>query len=181
MFRRRRRVRRKRMDSGEAVALVVLGCLLGTIFTFGMNYWNQPVTREESVYVDATFSSFREQSGHQKNKLRVGNNAIITGSGSTAPIILEFIDHEHLIIDECCVSDTLLLQLQTVKSGTTLSCIVHPNSNTVLEIVANNILLMDFDNTVALLSSEQHGFFVFGIIMYMGALFGLLNLLPKRK
>lgn len=181
MFRRRRRAPRKRMDSGEAFALVVLGVFLGTVFTFGMNYWNQPVTREESEHVNATFSGFREQSGHQKRKLRVGNNAIITGSDSPAPIILEFVDHEHLIIDECCINDELLVQLQAIKTGTTLSCIVHPNSNTVLEVVADNMILIDFDDTVALLSSEQRGFYVFGLIMYIGALYGLLNLLPKRR
>lgn len=180
MFRRRRRVRRKRMDPGEAVALIILGLFLGTIFTFGMHYWNQPVTREDAVYVDATFSGFKEQPGHQI-RWRIGNRTIKTRRGSNAPIILEFSDHEDLTIDGCCVNDALFAQLQAIQSGATISCIVHPNSDTVLEVVADNMLLISFDDAVVLLSSEQRGFFVLGIIMYIGALYGLLNLLLKRR
>ena len=78
MFRRRKRSYRKTMDSGEAIALVVLGLLLGTVFTFGEYYWNQPVTREEAVLVEAVFSGYKEPEEH-KTKLRIGGRDTAEG------------------------------------------------------------------------------------------------------
>lgn len=181
MFRRRGPKRWKRMDSGEAVALVVLGLFLGTVFIFGMRYWNQPIARDEGIYVEAAFSGYREKAGHDRARLRLGSSTVITGSGSAIPIILEFSNHENLEIDGSCVNDALRAQLQTIVPGTILSCIVHPNSNTVMEIVSEGRLLMDFDDTASRLSSEQQGFFVFGIVMYVAALYGLLNLPTRRR
>ncbi len=181
MFRRRGPKRRKRMDSGEAIALVVLGLFLGTIFTVGMRYWNQPIAREDAISVDAAFAGFREAPGHEKSKLKIGSSAIVTGSGSAVPIILEFSDHAHLQIDGSCVNDALLMQLQALQPGDALTCLVHPNSNTVMEIVSDGALLMRFDDAVKRLSSEQRGFFILGLVMYAGALYGALNLLPRKR
>ncbi len=181
LFRRRKQPRRRKMDSGEAWALLVLGILLGTVFVFGMSYWNQPITREEAIQVEAAFSGFREQAGHQQGRLTLGDSTIRTGSSSVAPVILEFRDHAQLTIDGSCVTDALLAQLQALKAGDTLTCIVHPHSDTVLEIAAGDELLMPFDSSVSQLHSEQKGFFWLGIIMYTGALYGLLNLIPWRR
>jgi predicted negative regulator of RcsB-dependent stress response len=34
-----------------AIALLVVGILLGSVFSFGMQYWNKEVTREECVKI----------------------------------------------------------------------------------------------------------------------------------
>ncbi len=48
------------MPLGLAVFLLVSGLLLGSIFTFGMSYWNSVVTREACTLVETQFVSYDE-------------------------------------------------------------------------------------------------------------------------
>ncbi len=181
MFRSRRGRPRKPMDSGEAFALLMLGVLLGTVFTFGMRYWNRPIQRAEALMVEAVFSDYREEAGHGKSRLKLGKSAVVTGGGAAVPIVLEFADHEPLTIDGSCVTGALLTALQSLESGEKLSCLVHPNGGAVMEIAAQDGVLLAFDDAAARLTGEQRGFMILGLILYAAALYGLLNLLPRRK
>ena len=45
---------------GLAVFLLIAGLFLGSVFTFGMQYWNSEVTREECTLIDTQFVSYKE-------------------------------------------------------------------------------------------------------------------------
>ena len=38
--------RTKKATKGEAVFLLVAGLIIGTVFTFGVRYWNVPITED---------------------------------------------------------------------------------------------------------------------------------------
>ena len=48
------------MPLGLAVFLLIAGLFLGSVFTFGMQYWNSEVTREEYTLIDTQFVSYKE-------------------------------------------------------------------------------------------------------------------------
>ncbi len=51
-----------------------------------------------------------------------------------------------------------------------------PNSSTILEIVAEDKVLLNFDDSVEKLASEAKGFLVPGLVMYAGAAKGAWDL-----
>ena len=122
---------KKSMTRGEAWFLLITGLILGTVFTFGMQYWNAPITQEEAIHTTAIYESYATQRER----------------GRVKEIILRFEDHEQLYIDGVCISDELLDSIDNLAPSTELSMIVHPNSNTIMELHADNQMLLEFQNT----------------------------------
>ena len=106
--------------------------VLGTIFIFGMGHWNAPVTRAEARDVTATFSSFQE------SKKR----------GEVREIILRFDDHEQLYIDRLCIDEALCGEIEALAPHTVVRLLVHPNSNTVLEMTVGETTLLNLEESV---------------------------------
>lgn len=119
------------MTRGEAWFLLITGLIMGTVFTFGMQYWNAPITQEEAIHTTAIYESYATQRER----------------GRVKEIILRFEDHEQLYIDGVCISDELLDSIDNLAPSTELSMIVHPNSNTIMELHADNQMLLEFQNT----------------------------------
>ena len=156
----------KKMTTGEAILLLVAGLILGNVFIFGMRYWNAPVTADEAKCVTATFSSYKE----------------IKRRGHVREIILRFDDHEQLYIDGVPIDDELRGAISEIEAGTTIEMMVHPNSNTILEMKFGTSKLLDFHDSVEKLSSEASGFMYLGILCYIMALLGAGHLVaPKRR
>ena len=122
---------KKSMTRGEAWLLLITGLIMGTVFTFGMQYWNAPITQEEAIHTTAIYESYATQRER----------------GRVKEIILRFEDHEQLYIDGVCISDELLDSIDNLAPSTELSMIVHPNSNTIMELHADNQMLLEFQNT----------------------------------
>ena len=153
------------MSRGEAWFLLIIGLFMGTIFTFGMQFWNSSIDEEDAIMDTAIFASYDVRHGK---------------SGSTKEIIVRFEDREQLYIDGVCVTDALINQLKAVKHGDELMLTIHPNSNTILELQYGNKLLLEFDQTTKKLMNEATGFTGLGILCYLAAIAGLLRIL-KRK
>ena len=45
---------------GLVIFLLTTGSLLGSVFAFGMEYWNAEVTKEECTRIDTSFVSYDE-------------------------------------------------------------------------------------------------------------------------
>jgi len=153
------------MTKSEAWFLLIAGFIMGTVFTFGMQYWNAPVTKEESIHTTAIYESYatqREQ-GHVKE------------------IIVRFKDHEQLYIDGVCINDKLLRSIDNLAPGIEMAMIVHPNSNTILELHADNQVLLEFQNTSEMLTGEATGFMGLGLFCYVLSACGLINLLFRKR
>ena len=157
--------RKATVTKGEAWFLLIAGFIMGTVFTFGMQYWNAPVTKEESIHTTAIYESYatqREQ-GHVKE------------------IIVRFKDHEQLYIDGVCINDKLLRSIDNLAPGIEMAMIVHPNSNTILELHADNQVLLEFQNTSEMLTGEATGFMGLGLFCYVLSACGLINLLFRKR
>ena len=152
------------LPKAGAVFLMIAGIFLGTVFTVGMRYWESPVTKAEAISVSAAFSSCRE----------------VDQRGRTQEILVRFSDHEQLTIDGACLSDEVIGKVAALKPGTVLKMYVHPNSDCILEMVDNGEVILAFDETVSKLSAEVSGFTVLGILMYLGALLGIVKLIRKE-
>ena len=154
-----------KMKTSEAVFLIVVGLLLGTVFTFGMNYCNAPVDREETVSVTAVYSK-RIVSFEDGDRVK--------------EIILRFEDHEQVCIDGCCITEELRGAIDALEPGEEISALVHPNVNTVLELTVDGEVLMDFDTSVEELSEEKLEFRFLGLFLYGLAVFGVVGLILNK-
>ena len=149
----------------KAWFLLIAGLIMGTVFTFGMQYWNAPVTKEESIHATAIYESYATQ----------------PEQGRVKEIIVRFKDHEQLYIDGACINDMLLNSIDNLVPGIELSMIVHPNSNTIMELHADNQVLLEFQNTSEKLTGEATGFMGLGLFCYVLSAYGLINLLFWKK
>lgn len=146
----------KKMTKSEAIFLLIVGLIMGTVFTFGMKYWNDSIMQEEAQQVNAIFSSYKE------TKRR----------GRVQEIILRFDDHEQLYIDGVCIDNELCDTISEIMPGTILEMMVHPNSNTILEMETGTTKILEFNDSVQKLSSEASGFVYLGVLCYILALMG---------
>ena len=153
------------MTKVEAWFLLIAGLIMGTVFTFGVQYWNAPVTKEESIHTTAIYESYATQRER----------------GRVKEIIVRFKDHEQLYIDGVCINDMLLNSIDSFVPGIELSMIVHPNSNTIMELHADNQVLLDFQDTVEKLTAEATGFMGLGLFCYVLSVCGLISLLFRKR
>lgn len=145
--------------------LLIGGIIIGTVFSFGMHYWESPVTREEAVYVEAVFSSYEKVYGRNR---------------SLNEIEVSFQDHDSLYIDGSCCSQTVLDKMDELKQGSVLCMYVHPNSSTLLEVQDGNNSILMFSDAIENLSSEVSAFLYLGIFMYLSAVYSLIKLIRKE-
>ncbi len=156
---------KKTMTKMEAWFLLIAGLFLGTVFTFGMQYWNAPVTQEDAIHATAVYSSYTEsrRDGHVKE------------------IIVRFEDHEQLYIDGTSASKSLLDCIRSITPGTELELLIHPNSNTILDFRMGKTVLLEFETVAEKLENERRGFHALGLVMYTFAACGGGSLLLHRK
>lgn len=154
-----------KMTKFEAIVLLVLGLIMGTVFTFGVQYWNAPITQDKAQRVTATFSSAIERSGR----------------GYVKEIIVRFEDHKQLYIDGSCVDDALCYEISKITSGTVLKMMMHPNSNVILDMEIGKTKILNFHDSVQQLSSEGLGFMVLGVFCYSMAFMGAGHFILQKK
>lgn len=148
------------MTKGEAWFLLIAGLIMGTVFTIGMKYWNTPVTQEEAIHITAIYESYETQ--RQRGRVK--------------EIIVRFEDHDQLYIDGVCINDQLLNNIDNFAPGIELFMIVHPNSHIIMELHADNQVLLNFQNTAEKLTGETTGFMGLGLFCYVLSVCGLIKL-----
>ena len=158
--------RTKKATKGEAVFLLVAGLIIGTVFTFGVKYWNAPITEDEAQLVTATFSSYKNSRNRR---------------GNIREIIIRFTDHKQLYIDGSCIDDDLCDTINDIETGAVIELKVHPNSDTIVEMKVGKIQLLEFQDSIQKLSFEASGFTYLGIFCYIMALIGIIELFWQRK
>ena len=155
----------KDLTEGEKIVESIFGLILGTFFIFGIGHWNAPVTRAEARDITATFSSFQE------SKKR----------GEVREIILRFDDHEQLYIDRLCIDEALCSKIEALAPHTVVRLLVHPNSDTVLEMTAGETTLLNLEESVEKLSGEAVGFRALGCVCYVLAIGGLVQVIMSNR
>lgn len=142
----------------QALLLLVIGAIMGTVFTFGMQYWNETVAREECIYVETCFLDSRE-SYNNRNHLK--------------EIYVECSNGEQYSIDSVCATGYLQNAIKEMEENTEIQLLIHPNSDTIVEFKVGENVLLDFDYASEKLSGEATGFFWLGIVLYAFGLIGL--------
>ncbi len=156
-------MRKRRSDPvpfTAAVFLLVIGILLGSVFTFGSQYWNKKVSREACTLIDTDFVDYTELR-HIANHTKIKEIAIDCSNG------------ERYFIDGVSINDELRTQLSLLSAQENITLLIHPNSNTIVEFSSDNAVLLDFNDTIDKLDGEATGFIFLGLFMYFCALVGL--------
>ena len=165
-------MKRDPMPFGLAIFLLIAGLLLGSVFTFGMQYWNAEVTREECTLIDTEFVSYTEMR-KPKRPMQIKEISIDCANG------------ERYFIDGVSINSDLRNSLSELSGHQNIRLLIHPNSNKIVEFSTKNGTILTFDETIRKLSGEATGFLFLGLFMYFCSLVGLyyvaFHIIKKRK
>lgn len=165
-------MRKDPMPLGMAIAILIVGIFLGSIFSFGMQYWNEEVTREECSKIETQFLGY-ENIRQPKRPATIKEIAIDCANG------------ERYFIDGVSINSELRERMATIAYNETVTLFIHPNSNTVVELSTNSGTILPFSETIGKLCGEATGFLFLGLFMYFCSLVGLYYVvwhgIEKRK
>ena len=99
-----RKHKTKPMPLTLAVVVLLIGIFLGSIFTFGMQYWNAEATRESCTVVKTQFLSYDERWRAQPN-ININEIAIDCADGN------------RYFIDGVSVTDKLRNKLTSISEN----------------------------------------------------------------
>ena len=148
------------MSFGLAVFMLVIGILLGSVFTFGTQCWNKNILRDDCTVVETEFLS-HEEIRQPKRIMKIKKIAIDCADGN------------RYFIDGVSINEELRNQLSLLSKNDNITLLIHPNSNTIVEFSSGNGILLSFDDTINKLDDEASGFLFLGLFMYLCALVGL--------
>ena len=161
-----KRKKKQEISLGTAVMLLVVGLILGGIFVFGSQYWGEPIQREDATEVSAIYEAYEINPGKiRKHHIK--------------QIEITLTDHSSVYIDGACVSEDVKDGIKALPEGAKLDMLVHPNSDTVLELKHGDKTILSFQESQKDIKSENIGFIVLGIFMYFCAVIGLGSLLMR--
>ena len=143
-----------------AMFMLAIGILLGSVFTFGMQYWNKNIPKEECKVVKTQFLAY-DEIWHAKPTV------------SIVEIAIDCTDGNRYFIDGVSVNEELRNQLSSLSKNDDITLLIHPNGNTIVEFLNDQTVLLNFDETISKLDEESTGFLFLGIFMYFCALVGL--------
>lgn len=157
MGRRYKRRKKLQLSFVECILIIIVGGLLGTVFTFGMQHWNAAVNPENAQAVRAAYTGY---------EVDYSNGRTGASRRSIAQVFLHFADHDRLTIDGSCVNQDLLDRLDHLSEGAVLDMRIHPSGSSVLSIDAQGKTLLAFEQSQRSLNFEKWGFFALGMIAY---------------
>ena len=165
-------MKKEPMPISLSVFLLITGLLLGSVFTFGMQYWNAEVTREECMVIDTELVSYTEIR-KLKRPMEVKEIAVDCANG------------ERYFIDGVSVNTALRNSLSELSQQQGIHLLIHPNSNTIVELSTENGTILTFDETIRKMGGEATGFLFLGLFMYFCSLVGLyyiaFHIIKKKK
>lgn len=161
-----KRRKKQEISLGTAVMLLVVGLILGSIFVFGSQYWGEPIQREDATEVSAIYEAYEINPGKiRKHHIK--------------QIEITLTDHSSVYIDGACVSEDVKDGIKALPEGAKLDMLVHPNSDTVLELKHGDKTILSFQESQKDIKNENVGFIILGIFMYFCAAIGLGSLLMR--
>ena len=165
-------MKRDPMPLGLAIFLLIAGLFLGSVFTFGMQYWNSEVTREDCTLIDTQFVSYKEIR-QPKRPMEIKEIAV------------DCVNNERYFIDGVSINSDLRNSLSELSKHQKIYILIHPNSNTIVEFSTENGTILTFNETIHKLGGEATGFLFLGLFMYFYSLVGLyytaFHIIKKRN
>lgn len=159
-------MKRDPMPLGIAIPLFIIGLFLGSIFTFGMYYWNAEIAREECAEIHTGFIAYSDIRSY-KHPAR------------TKEIMIACANNANYDIDGVSITSSLLDKLSMLDEHEQITLLIHPNSNTILEFSTETETIIRFEDTIEKLGKEKIGFLFLGLFMYFCAGLSLYYILPQ--
>ncbi|MBR6645364.1 MAG: hypothetical protein IKL21_06345 [Clostridia bacterium] len=151
-----------------AVFMLVVGVLLGSVFTFGMQYWNDDIPREDCTMIKTQLLSYDE--------IRQGRHPM-----GIKEIAIDCSDGNRYFIDGVSINEDLINKLSSLTASNNITLLIHPNSNTIVEFSSGETVLLDFNDTIKRLEGEADGFLLLGVFTYFCALIGVYYIVYHIK
>lgn len=151
----------------QAIFFLVIGLLLGTVFTFGMSHWNEEIPRESCKYIETEFLDYHER--HSLGK-----------PSHIKEIMIDCSNGERYFIDGVSINKELRNAVKNLSEGERIRLLIHPNSDTILELSCNEGLVLEFKDTIKKLGQEKNGFGILGVVMYFFAFVGLYHIVAYQ-
>ena len=165
-------MKRDPMPLSLAIFVLIAGLFFGSVFTFGMQYWNSEAKREECTMIDTQFISYKEIR-QPKRPMEIKEIAV------------DCINDERYFIDGVSINSDLRNSLSGLSKHQKIRLLIHPNSNTIVEFSTENCKILIFDETIGKLDGEATGFLFLGLFMYFCSLVGLyytaFHIIKKRN
>lgn len=165
-------MKKVKVSLSSAIGLFVVGIFLGSVFTFGMQYWNASVEHDSCISVETQFISY-------KNIHKLLNKYVIK------EIAIDCSNEQRYFIDGVSINSELESELSELEASDNISLLIHPNSDTIVEFRTEDKTILEFEETIEELDSESTGFLFLGIFMYLCSLCGLyyiiLYFVKKRE
>jgi prolipoprotein diacylglyceryltransferase len=129
------------------IVFIVLGGVLGSIFTYDCLYLNQIIDREEAIVATGRFDSYEFSYGK---------------GGDVSEVRIDFIDRDELYIDTAYHVE-MDEKLEALEKGEQLTMLLHPNSEAIWELTAEKSVILSFDDAKSRTQFEN-GFFMFFLV-----------------
>ena len=143
---------------GEALTILVLGLILGTVFIFGVQHWNEKVSREDCTIVESLFLSYNQ-------RWRVKGNRI-------KEISVDCSNDERYFIGEVMITEELDRELSQLEPGERIRLLIHPNSSTIMEFATEQRMILSLEESAVLMQGQSTGFLILGMFCYLMSLVG---------
>ena len=161
---------KKKETLSDGIKLIVVGLLLGTVFTFGQQFWSATVTRNACTMVETTFVEYEYDRGISRyNRERL---SVDCGDG------------ERYWFDSASIYNSLMDELDAIVPGEEITLLLHPNSDSIMELATEDKVILSFAEAMEDVAGERTFFFYMGILMYGSSLYGvyvLVKVLKRRK
>lgn len=129
------------------IVFIVLGGVLGSIFTYNCLYLNQIIDREEAIVATGRFDSYEFSYGK---------------GGAVSEVRIDFIDRGELYIDTAYHVE-MDEKLEVLEKGEQLNMLLHPNSEAIWELTTEKSVILSFDDAKSRTQFEN-GFFMFFLV-----------------
>ena len=129
------------------IVFIVLGGVLGSIFTYDCLYLNQIIDREEAIVATGRFDSYEFSYGK---------------GGAVSEVRIDFIDRGELYIDTAYHVE-MDEKLEVLEKGEQLNMLLHPNSEAIWELTTEKSVILSFDDAKSRTQFEN-GFFMFFLV-----------------
>lgn len=117
-----------KFKSTLAITLLVVGLLLGSVFTFRIQYWNADITRESCTKIETQFHAY-DEIRQWKHRTRIKEIAIDCGNG------------ERYFIDGVSINTDLRNALSELSEQENITRLIHPNGNFYVLLCRDGIVL----------------------------------------
>ena len=148
-----------------AVKLIVVGLLLGTVFTLFELDKVVPVKREDCSLVQTCFVNYE----------------LISPKGTLEAVQLQCADWGQYYIDNSAFTEQLQNELDMLSPHEEITMLVQRNTAIVMELSAQGNVLLSFEEVAEAMEAEFPVMFYVGLLMYAFTLLGIYRLVKQLR